>query len=85
MFIYISIFGKYLKEKKTEILIKVNYRANFHNGWETEGATFAVYYKGKLVVDIWGGYADIGSYRPWNNDIMTIAFSSTKVIFFKYE
>jgi CubicO group peptidase (beta-lactamase class C family) len=40
----------------------------------------AVYYKGKLVVDLWGGYADSSALRPWESDTMTVVYSSTKAI-----
>ena len=33
-------------------------RENFVDGWEHEGAALAVYHRGRLVVDVWGGYAD---------------------------
>ncbi|PIO54450.1 hypothetical protein TELCIR_24188, partial [Teladorsagia circumcincta] len=40
-------------------------RQNFLDGWEAEGASFAVFLKGKKVVDIWGGYADKQAARIW--------------------
>uniref|UniRef100_A0A0N5ANA1 Beta-lactamase domain-containing protein n=1 Tax=Syphacia muris TaxID=451379 RepID=A0A0N5ANA1_9BILA len=56
------------------------FRRNFHDGWEREGAAIAVYYKGKLVVDLQGGYADASSLRPWTSETRTVVFSATKAI-----
>lgn len=53
---------------------------NFEKDWEKGGAAFAVYHKGKLVVDLWGGYADKESRRLWREDTMAISFSSTKAV-----
>ncbi|XP_072025302.1 beta-lactamase domain-containing protein 2-like [Amphiura filiformis] len=57
------------------------FRANFENG-DVEpregGSAFAAYYKGKQVVNIWGGYADYESSQPWRHDSMAIVFSVTK-------
>uniref|UniRef100_A0A914XNJ4 Beta-lactamase-related domain-containing protein n=1 Tax=Plectus sambesii TaxID=2011161 RepID=A0A914XNJ4_9BILA len=47
---------------------------------EREGAAIAVYYKGRLVVDLWGGYAERSALRPWESDTMTVVYSSTKAI-----
>lgn len=54
-------------------------RKNFHDGWEREGAAIAVYYKGELVVDLHGGYADASALRKWTPDTRTVVFSATKV------
>ncbi|XP_070561915.1 beta-lactamase domain-containing protein 2-like isoform X1 [Ptychodera flava] len=42
------------------------------------GSAFAVYYKGKKVVDMWGGYASIIPEEPWQQDTMSTFFSATK-------
>lgn len=47
---------------------------------EREGAALAVYYKGQLVVDLWGGFADRSALRRWESDTMTVVYSSTKAI-----
>ncbi|PAV75532.1 hypothetical protein WR25_14700 [Diploscapter pachys] len=57
-----------------------SYRQNFLDGWESDGAAFAVYKDGQKVVDIWGGYADIHSDRKWQKDTMTVTFSTTKAV-----
>ncbi|PIO60581.1 hypothetical protein TELCIR_17921, partial [Teladorsagia circumcincta] len=45
--------------------IRTAFEQNFLDGWEAEGASFAVFLKGKKVVDIWGGYADKQAARIW--------------------
>ncbi|CAJ0945645.1 unnamed protein product, partial [Mesorhabditis belari] len=56
------------------------FKKNLHKGWERDGAAFTVYYKERLVVDVWGGFADYESWRPWRSDTMSIAFSSSKAV-----
>ncbi|KAK6051054.1 hypothetical protein COOONC_11441 [Cooperia oncophora] len=46
--------------------VRESFRGNFVDGWEKGGAAFAVYHKGRLVVDLWGGYADKSCNRLWN-------------------
>ncbi|CAJ0605451.1 unnamed protein product [Cylicocyclus nassatus] len=62
-------------EKVKELFIK-----NFEDGWEREGATFAVFVNGTKVVDLWGGYADHQAERKWKKDTMSITFSTTKAV-----
>lgn len=57
----------------------VVFRANFITGLEEEGAAMAVYHNGKLVVDLWGGYADGEAAREWREDTLSYIFSSSKV------
>uniref|UniRef100_A0A1I7XUP7 Beta-lactamase domain-containing protein n=1 Tax=Heterorhabditis bacteriophora TaxID=37862 RepID=A0A1I7XUP7_HETBA len=57
-----------------------SFKSNFKSGWENVGAAFAVYYKGNLVVDLWGGYADKSCRRMWREDTITTIFSCTKSI-----
>uniref|UniRef100_A0A914W1N5 Beta-lactamase-related domain-containing protein n=2 Tax=Plectus sambesii TaxID=2011161 RepID=A0A914W1N5_9BILA len=56
------------------------FRQNFADKWEAEGAAFAVYWNGKKVVDLWGGYADISCERKWEEDTLTTGFSTTKSV-----
>ncbi|MBK9033637.1 MAG: beta-lactamase family protein [Myxococcales bacterium] len=42
------------------------------------GAGFAVYHRGRCVVDLWGGRADVAGDRPWARDTRTVVFSVTK-------
>ncbi|CAG9529838.1 unnamed protein product [Cercopithifilaria johnstoni] len=60
--------------------VKQVFHNNFIQRWESEGAAFAVYFKGEKVVDLWGGYADSTSHRKWKSDTMTLLFSGTKSI-----
>ncbi|KAK6735164.1 hypothetical protein RB195_018384 [Necator americanus] len=60
--------------------VREAFSANFLHEWERSGASFVVYYNGRKVVDIWGGYADRDSERLWNKDTLNVAFSSTKAV-----
>ena len=42
------------------------------------GAACCVYLDGKPVVDIWAGFADAASKRPWQDDTLALVFSTTK-------
>jgi len=50
---------------------------NFTDDLET-GASFAVYHRGELVVDLWGGVADPRTGAPWERDTVALVFSTTK-------
>uniref|UniRef100_A0AC35GUQ1 Beta-lactamase-related domain-containing protein n=1 Tax=Panagrolaimus sp. PS1159 TaxID=55785 RepID=A0AC35GUQ1_9BILA len=60
--------------------IKEAFEQNFLWGWEPEGASLAVYHSGKLIADLWGGYADKECRRIWKKDTISCAFSSTKAV-----
>ncbi|VDK49230.1 unnamed protein product [Cylicostephanus goldi] len=47
--------------------------------YERDGAALAMYYKGKLVVDLWGGWADRMNERSWTQNTMANIFCCTKV------
>lgn len=51
---------------------------NFEAGLEL-GASLAVTYRGKMVVDLRGGYANRKKTRPWQENTIVQVFSSTKV------
>lgn len=53
------------------------FAANFAAGTEV-GAAFAVYHRGRPVVDLWGGVADVATGRPWQEDTVVLVFSTTK-------
>uniref|UniRef100_A0A915CZX0 Beta-lactamase-related domain-containing protein n=1 Tax=Ditylenchus dipsaci TaxID=166011 RepID=A0A915CZX0_9BILA len=53
---------------------------NFADGWEKEGAAIAIYHKGKLVVDLYGGYADKSALIKWTENTKTIVFSASKAV-----
>ncbi|MBS1911367.1 MAG: beta-lactamase family protein [Bacteroidetes bacterium] len=42
------------------------------------GAACAVYYRGRNVVDLWGGYRDYDARKPWEAGTMVPVFSTTK-------
>ena len=42
------------------------------------GASVAVYLDGKLVVDLWGGYADAARTHLWEQDTIVNVYSTTK-------
>ena len=63
--------------KHAQSISRFIFRENLKNGKERGGA-YAVYHKGKLVFDMWGGYADVEAMRPWRRDTMTMTFSASK-------
>uniref|UniRef100_A0A914XPA8 Beta-lactamase-related domain-containing protein n=1 Tax=Plectus sambesii TaxID=2011161 RepID=A0A914XPA8_9BILA len=73
-----SHFGGHVDEQFE--LVEATFRKNFFDGWERDGASFVVYHKGKKVVDLWGGYADTAALRKWEEDTISVAFSSTKAV-----
>ncbi|MDK2978464.1 MAG: hypothetical protein PWP52_1178 [Bacteroidales bacterium] len=42
------------------------------------GAACAIYYKGKKVVDLWGGYKNSITKEPWEEDTKVNVFTTTK-------
>jgi CubicO group peptidase (beta-lactamase class C family) len=42
------------------------------------GAAVTVYHRGRCVVDLWGGRADIERGLPWQSDTRVVLFSVTK-------
>src|SRR6516225_10301307 len=42
------------------------------------GAAFAAWCDDRLVVDLWGGYADLGRRRPWGADSLVQPYSVSK-------
>jgi CubicO group peptidase (beta-lactamase class C family) len=53
------------------------FAANFAEHGEV-GAACSVYAGGELVVDVWGGVADVATGRPWARDTIVVVFSCTK-------
>ena len=53
------------------------FAAQFERG-EQVGASFSVYHRGALVVDLWGGMADVAKRRVWKRDTRIVVFSVTK-------
>ena len=54
------------------------FRANFEGNPGEAGASCCVYAGGRPVVDLWGGFADSASKRPWNEDTIAQVASTTK-------
>ena len=50
---------------------------NFASRRET-GASVAIALDGRLVVDLWGGWADKARTRPWTRDTIVNVYSTTK-------
>jgi CubicO group peptidase (beta-lactamase class C family) len=44
------------------------------------GAAVCVVHEGRMVVDLWGGYADAARSRAWQQDTLVNVFSTTKGI-----
>ncbi|MCH8813982.1 MAG: beta-lactamase family protein [Chloroflexi bacterium] len=42
------------------------------------GGAVAVYHRGKLAVDLWGGMADRAAGHPWQENTMCVVYSTTK-------
>ena len=59
--------------------VEAEFKRNFSERGEL-GAACAVYLKGKKVVDLWGGYRDVETYSPWEEDTLIHVFSATKGI-----
>ena len=56
--------------------VKEAFKANWE-GYEV-GACFSVVYKGKKVVDLWGGYQDRACTKPWKENTLVNVYSTTK-------
>lgn len=52
------------------------FEMNFDHG--EVGAAYAAYHRGRKVVDLWGGVADVATDRPWGEGTMVLVFSTTK-------
>ncbi len=59
--------------------LKEAFLANFEGGLEL-GASLAVTHRGKMVVDLWGGYADPEETRPWQENTIVSVTSTTKIM-----
>lgn len=45
---------------------------------EERGASVCLIHKGQVVVDLWGGFADVDASRPWSRETVSVIFSATK-------
>ena len=62
---------------KIASIIFFSTRYNLDRGLEHGGA-IAVYYRGELVVEFSGGYADYDAEWPWNKDTLSQASSTQR-------
>ena len=53
------------------------FEANFDEHGDV-GAAFCLHVDGEVVVDLWGGTADVATERPWREDTLQLVFSTTK-------
>src|SRR6478752_5853515 len=53
------------------------FAAQLRSGAEI-GAAFTAYHRGRCVVDLWGGMADVARGIPWERDTRVLLFSVTK-------
>lgn len=59
--------------------VREAFAANFEGNLEV-GASFAATVDGRLVVDLWGGFADAACTRPWQRDTIVNVYSTTKAV-----
>lgn len=54
----------------------------FRDNWRRleVGASLCIYYKGTIVVDLWGGFQDRNLSRPWQENTLVNVYSVTKGI-----
>ena len=57
--------------------VRQAFEDNFNDHGEV-GAACCVYLDGRPVVDVWGGVADQKKDRPWDEDTLTLVYSTTK-------
>jgi CubicO group peptidase (beta-lactamase class C family) len=57
--------------------VGAEFEANFSRRGEL-GAACAAYYRGALVVDLWGGYRDVARRVPWERDTLVLVYSTCK-------
>lgn len=57
--------------------VRAEFEANFRRRGEL-GAACAAYYRGALVVDLWGGHRDAGRRSPWLQDTLVLVYSTSK-------
>ena len=70
-------------EQVTDTEFTISFNLHFRKMLECEeerGAAFAVYHKGKPVVDLWGGYADFEAYRLRKEDSTSMLYSTSKAL-----
>ncbi len=58
--------------------VRVAFEQNFIDRGEL-GASVAVVHDDELVVDLWGGWADVARSRPWERDTLVMVSSTSKI------
>uniref|UniRef100_A0A914X3F3 Beta-lactamase-related domain-containing protein n=1 Tax=Plectus sambesii TaxID=2011161 RepID=A0A914X3F3_9BILA len=56
------------------------FRDNFQNGLEQEGAAICVFYQGKMVVDMWGGWSDREAAARWKQETLVNISTASRAI-----
>jgi CubicO group peptidase (beta-lactamase class C family) len=59
--------------------VRDQFQAHLDSGADI-GASFCVTKDGEVVVDLWGGYADVARTRPWEKDTIVNVYSTTKTV-----
>ncbi|MCG8311680.1 MAG: beta-lactamase family protein [Pseudomonadales bacterium] len=59
--------------------VKQKFADNFSKNVE-KGAALAVWFRGELVINLWGGYRDKAQTIPWTQDSIVNVFSTTKMM-----
>jgi CubicO group peptidase (beta-lactamase class C family) len=59
--------------------VREAFAGNFGDGGEL-GAALCVIVKGRRVVHLWGGHADVARARPWRSDTVVNVFSAVKSV-----
>ena len=57
--------------------VREAFAENFVSRRET-GASISIAVDGRMVVDLWGGWADKARTRPWTRDTIVNVYSTTK-------
>lgn len=57
--------------------VRAEFERNFVSRGEI-GAAVAAYWRGRKVVDLWGGRRTLRGSEPWNEDTMVVVMSTTK-------
>ena len=57
--------------------VREAFAGNFESGRET-GASVAIALDSRIVVDLWGGWADKRQTRRWTRDTIVNVYSTTK-------
>lgn len=57
--------------------VAAQFAAHVRDGAEV-GAGLTIYHRGRCVVDVWGGSADVARAQPWARDTRIVVFSVTK-------